>query len=988
MKLAPFAAVVALSLCAAPILTLAGPGVWTGSGPYGGQIFDVIVHPTTPSIVYASTKGGIYRSVDNAGSWQRIENGIDGGTSFDAMLTLDREAPATLWATDYGSRLFRSIDGGDNWAPTGWTAPPLVAIRAISDATGNSGTLFVALSNGQLLRSTDNGTSFSPVALTLPAGAYVERLRTSASRPNEIVAAIANRGIDPILPGATIALHRSLDNGLSWSPLLDPGQPGFDTDFDFGPGSRLYALINGQLRRSDDNGATWVITTLFGDRVRAHPSVADTVFIGDAQSAGNTNLQRSTDAGLSAVALATGLFPNPSYGSTAAVSNIVLHPQYPAVSRIYVASINGGLFLSNDNGASFSTAHEGIAGVNVRALQVLPNPAFAAANRIIFAGYGDPSTISPALYRSNSAGATWASSSSGLRAQNIRSISIDPTTVGTGAISLASTVIYASGLSSQHPTLRNAGLYKSTNGGASWANIEAGLPTQGSPASTFLGTVRSIVLDPRSCAAPPVSGPCTSGPLQTVFATANGFRQNVVGGDGISRPTVSHSIIKSTTAGGLWAAADAGLPAPQLGPVQGVAPNQFQFINAQVVPVPLVLNPQNPQIAYVGTFLSSNQDPSVAPPTIASGVFKTVNGGASWTQASTGLPRYPGSTDTAFDVLALAIHPTSPDTLWTTAVNLRDSSNPRQGFIYKTTNGGASWTAASTGISTDADIRALIVDAGNPDVLYAAGAGSLANPGAVFKSEDGGASWRTLSIGLPADAALALHIDPFNPNILYAGTNAAVWQLEQVPDEDLDGAPDQTESNAPNGGDGNGDAQPDALQGNVGSSIVLLNGANRATPELYVAGSFTAAVVSGTGAGCQRLGDVQGVIAARNGRDYVPGGEGLGRFYAYPQDLVRFELRDCAAATVDISFHAPGLDFGTYGWSLRMYGPSEPGNEQTVGWHDISALGQRINARTWRVNLRANSFGSYRPVGDAILFVGGPALFDDRVFANGFEASN
>jgi hypothetical protein len=169
---------------------------------------------------------------------------------------------------------------------------------------------------------------------------------------------------------------------------------------------------------------------------------------------------------------------------------------------------------------------------------------------------------------------------------------------------------------------------------------------------------------------------------------------------------------------------------------------------------------------------------------------------------------------------------------------------------------------------------------------------------------------------------------------------------------------------------------------------VLLNGANRATPELYVAGSFTASVVSGTGAGCQRLGDVQGVVAARNGRDFLPGGEGLGRFYAYPQDLVRFELRDCEAATVDLSFHAPGVNFGTYGWSLRMYGPSEPGNEQTVGWHDISALGQRINARTWRVNLSANSFGSYRPVDDAILFVGGPALFDDRVFANGFEGSN
>lgn len=980
-----------------PLLTLAalclagpcvaGPGVWTGSGPDGGWVYDVEIHPTSPAIVYASTRGGIYRSVDGAATWQRIENGFGAGSREDVKLTLDLDAPTRLWAVNFAGRLFRSTDGGDNWTPTGWTASSQV--HAMVDVPGVSNQLYVMQRDGSLMRSTDNGSTFSAVPLTLPAQPLQEaRLFTHPARPLELVVAVGyqSSGSDP---ATRVALHRSVDGGLSFSPWLTlPVDAAFyGVDFSAGPGLRRYASANGQLWRSNDDGATWQPTTLPAERVRAHPTVADTVWLGQALQDGSGNLRRSTDGGVSAVDVATGLSPNPGYGSTAAVSEIVLHPQYPTVPRLFVAAVDGGLFVSDNDGTSFSTAQQGLAGINVRALAVLPNPAFSGtANRRIYAGYGDAFSAALPLHWSINSGANWSGRSAGLRGLQVRSLAIDPTTVGTTAGSLASTVIYAGGRSAQTSALRNAGLYKSTDGGNSWTSIEAGLPTSGTPATSFLGTVRQITLDPRSCASPPVSGACTSGPLQTLYATSNGFSSSVVGGDGVRRQQLSHRIIKSATGGGLWANAESGLPL-QYGPVQGTSPNQFQNLSSWVVPVPLVLNPQNPQVGYVGTFLSTGTDIAVTPPTIASGVFKTVDGGATWTHASAGLPTYPGSTATAFDVLALAIHPSNPDILWATAVNLRDGVNPRQGFVYKSTNGGLSWSNSSSGLSTDVDIRALVVDAGNPNVLYAAGAGSLANPGSVFKSEDGGASWRSLSVGLPADAALALHIDPFNPTLLYAGTNAAVWQIEQVPDADGDGAPDQVEGNAPNGGDGNGDGQADAQQSRVGSAIALLAARPGEAKQTLVAGSFTATVVSGTGAGCQRLNDVQGVVAARNGRDWLPGGEGQGRFHAYPQDLVRFELRECSAAVVDIRFHAPGLDFSGSDWSWRMYGPSEPGNDATMGWHDLSSRAQRIDGRTWRVSLNANALGSYRPSDNAILFVGGPAFFATGVFGNGFEAN-
>jgi photosystem II stability/assembly factor-like uncharacterized protein len=953
-------------------------------------VYSVEVHPVTPSIVYAATRGGLHRSVDSGATWQRIENGIGTGGSVNPLLALDRESPSQLWTVNFGTRLFRSADGGDNWTPTGWMAPTGASVLAMADIAGGSGGLFVALSDGQLLRSNDAGNSFVAVPLVLPAEAVVSRLWTDSANPAQVVASIEHRGAAAADPGSAVVLWRSVDNGGSWAPLLNRGATGssFGVSYDAGPGLRRYASVDDVIWRSDDDGATWATTGLSATQAIAHPSSADTVFLISQFTAGAVrSLARSTDGGVTALPMETGLTPNPTYGGAATVAALTLHPGYPTVPRMYAATQDAGLYVSANDGVSFATAHEGIAAVNVRALAVLPNPAFSGlANRRLFVGQSDAFTASPALFSSTNSGQTFSVATNGLQALHLRSLVIDPTTVGNSPASLASTVIYAGGRSATFPSdQRRAGLYKSSDGGASWSSLGAGVPQFGVPPVSFLGTVRQILLDPRSCASPPVTGACISGPLQTVFATSNGHSEFVVGGDGVRRQRFTHRILRSGNAGALWSASDSGLPDPIHGPATGTPPNQFAPLRQIVTPVPIVMSASNTSVLYAGTFISGSLNPGSEVSTIPSGVFKSVDGGATWTHASNGLPRYPGSADTAFDVLALAIHPTNSDIAWASAVNLQDSINPRQGFVYKTIDGGATWTNASTGINTDADIRALLVDSGNPNTLYASGAGSLANPGLIYRSDDGGASWRSVSVGLPADSALTLHLDPFNPTLLYAGTNASLWQIEQVPDADGDGSPDQVEGNAPNGGDGDGDGAADALQADVGSSIVLLGG--RDGVQRAVAGSFTARVVSGTGAGCERLSDVQGVVAARNGRDWVAGGEVAGRFHTYPQDLVRFELRDCSAATVDLRFHAPGLDFGDYGWTLRMYGPLVPGNESSVGWHDLSALATRVDARTWRVQLAAGAFGSYRPGSDSILFVGGPAFYDDRVFSSGFEAS-
>jgi hypothetical protein len=610
----------------------------------------------------------------------------------------------------------------------------------------------------------------------------------------------------------------------------------------------------------------------------------------------------------------------------------------------------------------------------------------------IYAGLGDANFASQALYRSNNNGGAWPVSNTGLRAAQVRALAIDPTTT----LNLGSTVLYAAGRDPRGgfapvPDVanslrqRNGGLYKSVDGGATWTTIDAGLPTRTQFGVTFadIGLVRALALDPRSCSVGPPPGPtgpvcsAASGPLTTLFATATGF----FAGPG----AFTHRIVRSTDGGATWAARDTGLPA-------GIStPDSDQ----RVTPVPIVLDPSNSNVLYVGTFLSygSSLDPA-PPPTIANGVFKSTDGGATWALSSTGLPLFPGSTQTHGDVLALGISTRNPQVLWAAVAFTQLDRNLTS--LYRSTDGGATWAESRAGIPPGLDIRAITVntptDPTLPEAVYVAGAGTAANPGAVYRSTDGGATWVSISIGLPADSALAVTTDPRDRRRVIAGTNLGVWELTQLSDIDGDGAPDAQENNAPNGGDGNGDGQSDSTQGDVGSTIVLLN-RPKAKGFLACDGLFTSEIINS--AECPQARDVQQIDASTLAADPIVGGNG--RNWRYPLQAVRFEIPQCQQATVEITFHQAGFlpavcpDFNDYQWSFRFYGPQVPGDGSTFGWYDLGARATRVGPKKWRLTLDAGQFGSYRPndpanpSNNAILFVGAPALSGDRILRSGFE---
>lgn len=124
-------------------------------------------------------------------------------------------------------------------------------------------------------------------------------------------------------------------------------------------------------------------------------------------------------------------------------------------------------------------------------------------------------------------------------------------------------------------------------------------------------------------------------------------------------------------------------------------------------------------------------------------------------------------------VRSLAINPTSPQTMWAGSVG---------GGIWKTTDGGASWRALDDFMANLA-VSTLVVDPNNPNVLYAGTGEGVYNGDAlrgagVFKTTDGGATWTRLQSTATPDFHYVnrLAISPANSQELLAATRTGIWR--------------------------------------------------------------------------------------------------------------------------------------------------------------------------------------------------------------------
>jgi photosystem II stability/assembly factor-like uncharacterized protein len=172
-------------------------------------------------------------------------------------------------------------------------------------------------------------------------------------------------------------------------------------------------------------------------------------------------------------------------------------------------------------------------------------------------------------------------------------------------------------------------------------------------------------------------------------------------------------------------------------------------------------NPPNSNVVYAGACRGSVALDDIADNSkkLSEGIFKSIDGGESWFDASD-----PNTTNKC--ATSIAIHPTDPDIVY--------AATPYSG-VYKTTNGGSSWSFLS-GLPTD--MRSVTIHPTNPDTVFA---GAL--QGGVYQTTDGGNNWTQLISGMePNDPILDLEIDPSNPDVIWAGSRTT-GIYRWIPDE-------------------------------------------------------------------------------------------------------------------------------------------------------------------------------------------------------------
>ena len=157
------------------------------------------------------------------------------------------------------------------------------------------------------------------------------------------------------------------------------------------------------------------------------------------------------------------------------------------------------------------------------------------------------------------------------------------------------------------------------------------------------------------------------------------------------------------------------------------------------------------------------------------GIIKTTNGGTTFK------PIF--DKQSVGSIGAMAIAPSDPNIIYvgTGEGNPRNNASIGDG-MYKSVDAGEHWT--KIGLEKTDKTARIIVDARNPDLVYACGLGREWGPSeerGVFKTLDGGTSWKRVLFIDAQTACSDISTDPGNSNIIYAGMYTYrrwAWHLE------------------------------------------------------------------------------------------------------------------------------------------------------------------------------------------------------------------
>lgn len=291
-----------------------------------------------------------------------------------------------------------------------------------------------------------------------------------------------------------------------------------------------------------------------------------------------------------------------------------------------------------------------------------------------------------------------------------------------------------------------AGVFKSTDGGATWTALSLGLPESGSQGINC--ELAQLLIAPSTPTTLYAQTPCGGGMLSQ--STDGGAHWTVVHRG--TRDVTWGVVVDPQTPTTLYAIMDGGVVRSTDG-----GKSWHPFARSLPSGSIMAIDPLTPTTLYYGDFLSR--------------LFKSTDGGENWTALRWELLSGEDRAGVAF----LAFDPTTPATLYVNALGYTGDTLTSTRTL-RSTDGGESWTALNRGWPENyGAINALVIDPQTPTTLYAIN-GLLG----VFKSTDGGRSWTASNNGLPryceshveaiSTYVNSLVIDPQTPSTLYAVT--------------------------------------------------------------------------------------------------------------------------------------------------------------------------------------------------------------------------
>ena len=256
------------------------------------------------------------------------------------------------------------------------------------------------------------------------------------------------------------------------------------------------------------------------------------------------------------------------------------------------------------------------------------------------------------------------------------------------------------------------GVYKSENGGKTWTNM-------GLKKSEHIGRV---IVNPAN---PEIVFVAAAGPLWGA------------GGD--------RGLFRTTDGGRTW--------------------KNVKNIDTHTGFTDVIFDPSNPDVIYAASFQRERRPYSYVGGGPGSGLWKSIDGGDTWTKLTEGLPKV--------DVgrIGLDVSRSNPNTVYATietkVTGNGASSGNTEGSVYRSDDYGASWQKMGAGFSYPWYMGQVRVDPTDPERVYFMGV-------PLQVSTDGGRTFRSTATAAHSDHH-AMWIDPTDPNHLIIGCDGGVY---------------------------------------------------------------------------------------------------------------------------------------------------------------------------------------------------------------------